>query len=853
MEKIDIADYLALTRRPVRYIDREVNSIRKERSKVRLRFALCFPDAYEVGMSHLGIQILYHVLNSREDIVCERAFAPWKDFEALLREKGEPLATLESRIPLRENDIVGFSLQYELSYTNVLNMLDLGGITLQASERADCEPIVIGGGPGAFNPEPVAAFFDCFLLGDGEEAVIEICDVVMEGRERGLSRREVLENLSKVEGVYVPSFFRVTYNPDGTVEGIEPLVRGYRWVKKRVLSDINKVPLPESPVVPYMQTVHDRLSVEIARGCTRGCRFCQAGMIYRPLREREPGSILEYIRRTLKNTGYEEVSLLSLSTGDYSDIEGLLCSVMDELSGRRVAVSLPSLRVGTLGAGLADEIKKVRKTGFTLAPEAGTERLRDVINKGIEEDALIKGAREIFSLGWRAIKLYFMLGLPTETEEDLMEIIHLSRKVLDAGRTAGCRNAQVNVSVAAFVPKPFTPFQWEPQISLEESRRRLSLLRRGAKKRRLGFKWHDPAMSELEGVFSRGDRRLSGVILRAYEKGCRFDGWSEEFQWDLWQEAFREEGISMAFYTERRRGEEEVLPWDHLDCGVKKDFLWDDYKRSLAGGLTPDCRSSRCTDCGVCDHRLVKNMVFTGQKTVRRAGGARRLPRTGLRPLRVRFNFSKTGDLRYLSHLELSRTVARAVRRASLPVRYSGGFHPLPRIVFATPLPVGMESLDEYMDMELEPVGQYTTDGLASRLDSALPEGLKVKAARFIPLKLPPLSVIMKAQKYLVFLKNGPLGLDIEPRRIDGVIRDFSNNDSIDLEIERAGKKKHIDVKPLVEELTLKDDLVLGLTLRQGEGAGVKPHEVVAHLLNLPANKASLIPILKTKTVLENA
>ncbi len=867
MKDLDIKDYLPLVRKPARYIGGEVNCVKKDITPggpISITFALAFPDVYEIGISHLGLQILYQILNARDDIAAERVYAPWEDFEALLRDKGERLKTLENGLALSAFDIVGFSLQYELSYTNILNMLELGGIPLLSSERGEDSPIVIGGGPNTFNPEPVAVFFDAFLLGDGEEAIIEIADTVISAKKEGLKRAETIRMLSGIKGVYVPAYFEPAYNKDGTIKEISPLVKGYERILKRTVSDLRTLPDPVRPVVPFVEAVHDRLSVEIARGCTRGCRFCHAGMISRPARERDPADIMRIIRDGLDNTGFDEVSLLSLSTGDYCSIEPLLSSLMESLEPERVAVSLPSLRVGTLGETLAKEIKRVKKTGFTLAPEAGTERLRCVINKGIDAEELIETARRVYKMGWRSIKLYFMIGLPTETSEDIEGILELARAVRDTkdgasgfkGRRKGkgtARKTPVSVSVGTFVPKPFTPFQWVAQISKEECMEKQKFLKQGVESAGLRLKWNDAQMSELEGVFSRGDRRLSGAVMRAFKKGARFDGWSDEFNPTLWKEAFEEEGIDTGFYTLRERGFDEVLPWDHLDAGVTKEFLIDEYKNSLKGEECPDCKVDICTNCGVCDHKEIKNIVFTGdslkseakERLVEKQGGI------DVEPFRIRVNFSKTGPVRFLSHLEMKEAITRAIRRASLPVRYTGGYHPMQKIAFLDPTPVGMESTDEYMDIDFR--APVKPGEVSAALTRELPQGLDILSAGQISLQLPSLSASIKGTKYLIFIKNGPLSaeeLGIELESLEGLLKDFREQEQIQVRVRRADKDKVIDIKPFLAGLVLIKDSSIELTFNNFAGPRVKPHEVLSKLLNLSTNATLLIPILKTGTVL---
>lgn len=793
--------------RPSRYINSESNSLHK---KADIKVALAFPDIYDVGMSHLGLRILYKIINDLPYASAERVFHPWLDMEKEMKHKGILLSSLETGRPLKDFDIVGFSLQYELSYTSVLNMLSLGGIPLRAEERDTGHwPIIIAGGPCTVNPLPMAPFIDVFLTGDGEEAVKEILDIYLKWKREGDNKKaSILNALSAIEGMYVPS----VHNPP-----ISPLVK----VKRRFVESLDSVPYPEAPIVPYTSIVHDRINIEVSRGCTMGCRFCQAGMIYRPLRERSPEKVLEIAEKSLKNTGHEDVSFTSLSAGDYSCLLPLLKVFNRRFSDQKVSLSLPSLRVAAVNQKVLQEIKSVRKTGFTIAPEAATERLRNVINKDFTEEDYGRSLKALFEEGWHNLKLYFMIGLPTETHEDIEEIPKMALKALRIAKMHTGRYVNINMGISPFVPKPHTPFQWCGQEDIDEIKRKMNFLKEIFYRKGLKFKGHREDMSLLEAVFARGDKRLSDVIEKAWSLGCRLDAWTESFDFNKWAGAMEATGIDASVYAKKTYDGDAALAWDIIDTGIKKEYLYGEYQKAISAQITPGCRKA-CHACGLgCKERMQDTgyriqdkdiahrasciMHHESQDIIHRASN-----------IRVRVEFSKTGRLRYLSHLETATAILRAIRRADIPLVYSKGFHPSPMVSFGPALGVGIAGIKEYFDMEIMPA--FDIDYLIPGVNSVLPEGLELKDIASISAKEPSLSSFISRYEYVIGCPDS------------SVINQFLERSDVIAEREKGA----VNIRPMIEEAVALDKKTVRLILVDMEDKKIRLSELLPEIFYAP-------------------
>ncbi len=848
--------------KPGRYVGLERNVVRKDLSKASVTLALAFPDTYEIGMSHTGLKILYELVNRRGDFACERVYAPWVDLEAGMREAGIPLFSTESLAPVADFDVLGFSLQAELNYSNILNMLDLAGLPVWQRDRRETDPIVLGGGPCTANPEPIADFFDAFLVGDAEEALPKFLDAYRDGRARDLSRRELLVHLASIDGVYVPSLYDVTYREDGRIAAIERNdSRAPERARRTWVPVLKPEYYPEKPMVPSVEIVQDRLGLEVMRGCTQGCRFCQAGYWYRPVRELDPADVAEMTKKFIAESGWSEVGLLSLSTADYSQIEPLVKCLAPQLSDRRVSISLPSLRAEAFSVGLADAVSEVRKSGFTFAPETGSDRLRRVINKTFTNADMIAAADVAFARGWDLIKVYTMIGLPTETKEDLDELVALVEGILVQGRKHGRKN--VNVAVGSFVPKSWTPFQWAPFDGVETLEKKLAYLKerfrhmRGAK-----MKWHEPREAEIECVLSRGDRRAGRILHTAWKSGVRFDGWTEHFRHDLWMKAFEAEGIPKETYL-RAYDLDEVLPWDVLDVSIKKRWLQIELIKAKKEMRTEDCKWGHCYACGVPgngeDTVLAKAMpgvqtpphpyplsqrergdvslsrdaakgAADRQKAMPDLPSASRRATQGDRVFRHRVTFSKTGDARFLSHRNTMDVLERAIRAAGLPARYSEGFNPHMKLSMGPALALGLESREEVFD--IEGIAPFREDA-AALISAKLPDGVEVLSVRALAPGEPALSKAVKAARYAV--------------RLDS-----------DEHLRRAGDalaNGWRDLVPALRALSLEADgpamrLRFEVNLDQAAGETATAKKVLEGLLAIPPAEQAAMSVVREATVL---
>lgn len=818
---INIPEHLLVKlERPGQYLGGEYNAVHKDIQSVRASLLFAFPDTYEIGMSHLGMRLIYEAVNGHDDLLCERSFMPLDDMTGLLRQHNLPLFSWESRRPLADFDLVGFTLQYELSFTNILHMMDLAKIPLLAADRL-AWPVIIAGGPCVYNPEPLADFIDLFVLGDGEEITVTLLNLVAEIKQRGGSKQEFLHEAAKLNGCYVPGYYTAEYTDDGDFVALRPINDAPNKIQRIVLADLDQAVWPDKPLVAQPKAVHDRTMLEIMRGCDRGCRFCQAGIIYRPVREKNVNTLVDQARKSIENSGYEDIALLSLSSADYSQIEPLMDALLAEHEPKGVGISLPSLRVDAFSVDLAAKTARVRKSGLTLAPEAGSQRLRDIINKGVIEEDLWAAVEAAFTQGYSSIKLYFMIGLPFETYEDIAAIADMCRKVLAIGRR--CRPAgmhkplKINLGVSSFVPKAHTPFQYCAQNTAEELKAKQDFLRQQIKNmKQVSLNYHDVRVSKLEAAFARGDRRLGKVLLNAYRAGCHLDGWTEHFRQDLWLQAFAATGLTMEQFAEKQYAPEDVLPWQHLDTGISAAWLANEYQKAAQGALTADCRQGGCSGCGVCPGLERQNMLARVE-TISVQQNESDL--NGEPVARYRCRLAISGVYTWTSHLEILSAMEKALRRSGAPLAFSQGFNPHMLLSWGPAHPVGVYGDNEWFDVYFR---KQPDDDWVGKLNDVLPQGLHIMDVKPIEFSVKSL---MASLNYAEYCFDIPGEVDFD--YVNNKISELMKLNSYSVMRHSPKGNKTVDIRPSLQKLQIMDDKIC-FAVRLDFGAAAKPQEVAS-------------------------
>lgn len=810
---------LSRVERPAQYTGGESNSYNKSWQQAGTKMCFAFPDTYEIGMSHLGLRLLYETINNGSAHLCERTFMPLDDMQQLLRDNDLPLFSWESRHALADFDVLGFTLQSELSYSNILFMLELAKIPLLSDMRSADYPLIIAGGPCVYNPEPLADFIDLFVIGEGEEVTIELLDLLQKAKETGLSKEQLLQQAAGIAGIYVPCFYQAEYREDGRFAKLVPMEGIAETIKKRILPDLDTAPFPDKPLLPSIKPVHDRIMLEIMRGCTHGCRFCQAGIIYRPLREKSAENLLANAREQVAGSGYDEITLLSLSSADYSDIMPLMEDLLAEHSGCGIGISLPSLRVDAMSVGLAARTQEVRKSGITLAPEAGSQHLRDIINKGVSEEDILNAAAAAFSQGYTSVKLYFMIGLPYEDDADILAIAELCGKILQLAKKHKPKDIKkpikITLGVSSFVPKTHTPFQWLGQDSVTKLQAKQQLLREAIRPiKAVSVNFHDVRVSLLEAVFARGDRRLAAVLQKAVAKGCHLDGWTEHFNFAAWQDAFAEAGMDMEQIAGRQFAFGEALPWQHIDCGVSNEWLAKECVKAGRAQLTEDCRYGECSDCGVCDEHW--QSVYATKRPLNKAPRNKR-PGELTQLNKYRCRIAVEGQLIWISHLDLLAAMEKALRRSGLPIAYSQGFNPHMQISWGPAHPVGLASDCEYLDLIF---AEPAPADWQERLNATLPPGLRLISGREVEMTMPAL---MAAINYAAYRLE--FAADTNQQSLSEAVEKLLADTTCFIERIRPKGNKIVDIRPAIAKMKASDQLV-DYEIMLDKGASPKPQEI---------------------------